>query len=452
MGPVRFLMTITSLLKKLPTTSTAPFCPSDVRETIPVAPGSSTWSRFKRYFGVGFLIAVGYMDPGNWATDIQAGSHFGYALLWVVVLSCLIAMLLQTLCLRLGVVTGKDLAQLCRAHTSPRLNRLLWFFAQIAIIACDFAEVLGTALALKLLFGIPLATGTLLTALDTLIVLALQGKSELRIEYIVAGLVICIAGAFAIEIALSKPDVTQVLTGLRPDLSIFHTPEAMLVAVGILGATVMPHNLYLHSSAVMSRKLPPGNEAKQDAIRLLTWDIILTLALAMMVNAAILIVAASVFHASGHTNVTEIDEAYNLLTPLLGASFASIGFGIALLASGQSSTFTGTMAGQIILQGFLNLRIPCWQQRLFTRLSAVLPAWLLVVWYGDAMLGKLLVGSQVVLSLQLPFAVVPLVWFSGRKDIMGEWAINRAWQALCWFLCSAIIGCDLYLVYQTFAG
>lgn len=431
---------------RLPTTATAPFCPSQVRETIPVSLSAPLWTRFRRYAGIGFLISVGYMDPGNWATDIEAGSRFGYSLLFVILASSLIAMLLQTLCVRLGMASGRDIARLCRERFPPKVNYVLWAFAQIAIIACDFAEVLGTALALKLLFGLPLIVGIIITAFDTLVVLALQGKGQLRIEKFVGVLVVIIGAAFFAEIIMSKPEWGQVARGFVPDFQLFNDPTAWLIAIGILGATVMPHNLYLHSSAVTSRKVAHEAPARADAIRLLTWDTLITLSCAFFVNAAILIMAASVFHATGHTEVTSIDGAHELLAPLLGTSLAATVFALALFASGQSSTLTGTMAGQVILEGFLDLRIPCWQQRLLTRLSAVVPAGIAIVMFGDGVLGKLLIMSQVVLSMQLPFAVVPLILFNSNAELMGQWRLSRAMQIVCWVICGAIIGANLYLL------
>ncbi len=435
---------------RLPTAATAPFCPSQVRETVPVALSAPVFTRFRRYAGIGFLVAVGYMDPGNWATDIEAGSRFGYALLCVILASSLIAMLLQSLCVRLGMASGRDIAQLCREHFPPRVNLFLWMLAQIAIIACDFAEVLGTALALKLLFGLPLVLGIAITALDTVIVLIMQGKGQLHVERFVAVLIAVISAAFLTEILMSQPDWHGVALGFIPNPAIFADPAAWMLAIGILGATVMPHNLYLHSSAVTSRKVAHTVEAKSDAIRLLTWDTILTLSCAFFVNAAILVVSASVFHYSGHNEVASIDDAHNLLAPLLGTAFAATIFAVALFASGQSSTITGTMAGQIILEGFLNLRIPCWQQRLVTRLCALVPALIAISIMGDGAIGKLLVASQVVLSMQLPFAVVPLILFCSRRSIMGEWTIGVGLRVVSWCVSLLIIAANLYLIKQLF--
>ncbi len=431
----------------LPATSTAPFCPTEIKETIPLEPGANFLQRFKRYSGVGFIVAVGYMDPGNWATDIEAGSRFGYALLCVVLISSIVAMLLQTLCVRLGVVSGRDIAQLCRERFNQKINFILWIFAQLAIIACDFAEVLGTALAMKLLFGLPLQYGILITAFDTVIVLGLQGAGLLKVEAIIIGLVLTIALAFAAEIWISSPNWHEVAKGLVPTSQILSNKSSWLIAIGIFGATVMPHNLYLHSSAVGTRRIAPGESNKEDAIRLMTYDTIITLTLAFFVNAAILVLAATAFHLTGHEDVKDIDQAYYLLAPLLGTTLASIIFGLALFASGQSSTLIGTMAGQVVLQGFLNLRIPCWHQRLATRLIAIMPAWIGIRLIGEAAIGKMLVLSQVVLSMQLPFAVVPLIMFCSSNEIMGNWKLSKSAQLFFWLLSAAIIAANIFLIY-----
>lgn len=422
-------------------------CPTEVCETQPVPLTASLLTRFRRYAGLGFLISVGYMDPGNWATDIEGGSRFAYQLLCIILLSSLIAMLLQTLCVRLGVVSGKDIASHCREQFSPAVNRSLWALAQMAVVACDFAEVLGTALALQLLFGLPLSIGILITAFDTIAILFLQSSGRLRIEKFVMILVLIISGIFFIEIIMINPDWGAIAQGFVPDMDIIRNQDSWLVAIGILGATVMPHNLYLHSAIVSTRKISPGDDSKRDAIRILTADTLLTLTLAFFVNAAILIVAASVFHFSGYHTVNTINEAYALLTPLLGVSAASLLFGIALLAAGQSSTITGTMAGQIILRGFLNLRMPCWQQRFLTRLSAIVPAWFAITWFGEGILGELLVFSQVALSMQLPFAMVPLVMFAGNKAIMGAYCMSPALKIFCWIICAVIIAANVYLLW-----
>ncbi len=423
---------------------------SEFDEFLPgsITPGMNVWQRFRRYSGIGFLVAVGYMDPGNWATDIEAGSRYGYNLLCVILLASMVAMLLQTLCVRMGIASGRDLAQLCRERFHPKINFMLWLFAEVAIIACDFAEVLGTALALKLLFGLQMEIGIILTAFDTLLVLFLQGRGFLKVESFIIALVVIIAAAFAIEIYIVSPDWDAVAGGFIPDLGIFNEIEAWMLAVGIFGATVMPHNLYLHSAAVNSRNIHPGKKAEKDAIRLLTYDILITLGIAFFINAAILILAAAAFHYSGYPDVKEIDQAYYLLAPLLGTGAASILFGIALFASGQSSTITGTIAGQVIFQGFLNIKLPRWKQRLITRLLAIIPALIGIMILGEGGVGKLLVISQIVLSMQLPFAIIPLIMFNNDKEIMGRWKISRKLYYICWLICGAIISANILLLWH----
>ena len=378
---------------RLPSLATAPFCPSEVRGSVSIPPGAPFWQRMARMAGPGLLVAVGYMDPGNWATDIAAGSQFGYALLWVVLLASLSAMLLQTLSLRLGLVAQQDLARACRNRYGPRVNRGLWLMAEVAIVACDVAEVLGSALALHLLFGVSLLAGIAITAFDTVLVLGLQGKGFRQVEAIVLGLIVTISVCFAVELALVGLDWSAAARGFVPSVSAVRDPQALLLAIGILGATVMPHNLYLHSSIVQTRHIAGDDRSRRDAIRLSTLDTVVSLSLALLVNAAILALAASAFHATGHSQVTEIQDAYHLLDPLVGGALASVLFGVALLAAGQSSTFTGTIAGQIVLEGFLDLKVPCWQRRLATRALALVPAFLGVLWLGDAGVGTLLVGS-----------------------------------------------------------
>ena len=396
--------------------------------------------------GPGLLVAVGYMDPGNWATDIAAGSQFGYALLWVVLLASLTAMLLQTLSLRLGLVAQRDLARACRDRYGPRVNRALWLMAEIAIVACDVAEVLGSALALHLLFGVSLLAGIAITAFDTVLVLGLQGKGFRQVEAIVLGLIVTISVCFAVELALVGLDWPAAARGFVPSLSAVRDPQALLLAIGILGATVMPHNLYLHSSIVQTRHIANDDRSRRDAIRLSTLDTVVSLSLALLVNAAILALAASAFHATGHPQVTEIQDAYHLLDPLVGGALASVLFGVALLAAGQSSTFTGTIAGQIVLEGFLDLKIPCWQRRLATRALALVPAFFGVLWLGDAGVGPLLVGSQVVLSLQLPFAIWPLLRLTSDRAVMGQFA-NGPWLKFsAWGLLALITLANLWLL------
>ncbi|MES1163839.1 MAG: Nramp family divalent metal transporter, partial [Rhizobacter sp.] len=343
--------------------------------------------KFLRFAGPGLLVSVGYMDPGNWATDIEAGSKYGHGLLFVVLIASLVAMLLQTLCVRLGLVAQKDLARACRDGYGRRVNRFLWLGAELAIVACDLAEVLGSALALHLLFGVSITTGIAITAFDTLLVLGLQGAGFRRIEAIVLGLVLTIAGCFAIELAMVEPNWLDVAIGFVPTLQRLHEVDALYLAIGIVGATVMPNNLYLHSSVVQTRRVAPGDAAKREAIRFGTLDAVVSLSLALLVNAAIMILAASAFHGTGHAEVTEIEDAYHLLDPIVGGSLAAMLFGVALLASGQSSTFTGTIAGQIVMEGFLNLKIPCWQRRLITRALALIPAFAGVAWFGDGGVG-----------------------------------------------------------------
>ena len=430
----------------------APFNPTEVRESVAMSSVRPWWRRLLRVSGPGLLVAVGYMDPGNWATDIEAGSRYGMALLWVVLLSSVAAMLLQTLSLRLGLIARQDLAQACKARYRPAVSRSMWLLAELAIIACDVAEVLGTALALHLLFGMSILVGIGITAFDTVLVLALQGRGFRRIEAIVLGLVITIGICFAIEIVLVGPDWNAVLAGLVPRTATFDDGHALLVAIGILGATVMPHNLYLHSSAVQTRRLAPDDRSRRDAIRLSTIDTAFSLSLAFVVNAAILILAASAFHAHGRSDVVEIQDAYHLLDPLVGGAFASTLFGIALLAAGQSSTFTGTIAGQVVMEGFLNLKIPAWQRRLITRALALIPAFVGVLWLGDAGVGPLLVGSQVVLSMQLPFAIWPLIRLTSSAETMGRFAIGRPTQIVAWTLFVGITASNLWLLRYLIVG
>ncbi len=432
-----------------PRTATAPFCPSEVEGSVALDTAATKLSRLLRFAGPGLLVSVGYMDPGNWATDIAAGSKYGHGLLFVVLFSSLAAMLLQTLCVRLGLVARKDLARACRDNYGRRANLLLWLGAEIAIIACDLAEVLGSALALHLLFGVSIPVGIAITAFDTLLVLGLQGAGFRRIEAIVLGLVLTIFACFAVELAISGPDWRGVAAGFVPDVRRLASTDALYLAIGIVGATVMPHNLYLHSSIVQTRAVSRTDIGRREAIRYGTLDAVVSLSLAFLVNAAILILAATAFHGSGHTDVAQIDDAYHLLDPVVGSSVAALVFGIALLASGQSSTFTGTIAGQIVMEGFLDLKIPCWQRRLITRALALLPAFGGIWWLGDDGLGKLLVLSQVVLSFQLPFAMWPLLRFTGDRGLMGDFANGRwlTWSA--WPLFGVISAANVWLVVRT---
>ena len=429
-----------------PRPSSTPFDPSRIHDSVAMDGGAPLWRRLLRVSGPGLLIAVGYMDPGNWATDIAAGSRYGMALLWVVLLSSAAAILLQTLALRLGLVARMDLARACRARYRPGVNATLWLLAELGIVACDVAEVLGTALALHLLFGFSILVGIAITAFDTILVLGLRRRGYRRVEAIVLALVATIAVCFTIEIFLVGPDWRAVAAGLVPRTTLMSDPHAVLLAIGILGATVMPHNLYLHSSIVQSRRVGDDDASVAAAIRLSTFDTVFSLSIAFVVNAAILVLAASAFHATGHGEVTDLQDAYHLLDPLVGGAFASVLFGIALLAAGQSSTFTGTIAGQVVLEGFLDLRIPGWQRRLITRALALVPAFVGVLWLGDAGIGTLLVASQVVLSMQLPFAIWPLIRLTSDRATMGAFATGPRTRAVAWLLLATICGANLWLL------
>lgn len=432
---------------KLPTTATAPFCPSAVSHSVTIPPGASLGRRLMLFLGPGLLVSVGYMDPGNWATAIEAGSRFGYALLFVVLLASLSGMVLQSLCSRLGIATGRDLAQLCRERYRPGVARGQWLLAELSIIATDLAEVLGAALAFHLLLGVSLTVGVVLTAFDTLIVLALQGANFRRLEAIVLGLIATIGACFFIELLLVRPHWPEVAAGLRPSWEVLSGQEPLYLAIGILGATVMPHNLYLHSSVVQTRVNGEDEASKRSAIRFARFDTIGSLSLALLVNGAILVLAAAAFHGNGHTEVVEIQDAYHLLDPLVGGALASFLFGFALLAAGQSSTFTGTIAGQVVMEGFLQAKIPCWQRRLITRALALVPAIAGVLWLGEGAVGKLLVLSQVVLSLQLPFALWPLIRFTSDRRLMGPFANSLPVALLAWALFGLIALANLTLLY-----
>ena len=424
----------------------------EVHRSIAVPQGKGFWRKLMAYAGPGYLVSVGYMDPGNWATDIAGGSRFGYALLSVILLSNLMAILLQSLCVRLGVATGRDLAQACRDRFSLRINFVLWVLCEIAIAACDLAELLGSAIALQLLFGLPLAGGVCLMALDVIVLLLLQSKGFRYIEALVITLVVTIAACFTAEIIFSRPDVGGILAGFVPQQAIVQDLEMLYIAVGILGATVMPHNLYLHSSIVQTRAWQQTPEKKWEAIKFGTIDSTVALSLALFVNAAILIVAAATFHFSGYHNVAEIQEAYKLLSPVLGVGLASTIFAFALLASGQSSTLTATLAGQIVMEGFLHVRLAPWLRRLATRLLAIVPALGCILLFGEQSTGGLLVFSQVVLSLQLSFAVIPLVMFTSDRRLMGEFVNPRWLQMLAGAVATIIVGLNLWLLVQTGLG
>lgn len=415
-------------------------------------PSQGLWlRRLFAFLGPGYLVSVGYMDPGNWATDLEGGSRFGYTLLSVILLSNLMAILLQALAARLGIVTGRDLAQACRDHY-PRPVRIgLYVACELAIVACDLAEVIGTAIALQLLFGIPLVAGAVITALDAFLVLLLMNRGFRSLEAFVVALLIVIAGCFAVQIVAAAPPVAAVLGGFLPAREIVVDPGMLYVAIGIIGATVMPHNLYLHSSIVQTRGYARTDEGRRDAIRWATLDSTIALMLALFVNAAILIVAAAAFHGNGH-EVAEIGEAFLLLSPLLGLGIASTLFAVALLASGLNSTVTATLAGQIVMEGFLRLRLPSWARRLLTRGLAIVPVIVVTSLYGEGGTTDLLILSQVVLSMQLPFAVIPLVHFVSDRAKMGRFAISRPVALLAWAVAGLIVLLDLKLLLDLVLG
>ena len=424
---------------------------AEVYRTVPVS-GVTWWRKVLAFAGPGYLVAVGYMDPGNWASDLAGGSRFGYTLLAVILMSNLMAVLLQGLALKLGIVTGRDLAQACRDHFGPGVNFVLWVLCEIAIAACDLAEVIGSAIALNLLFGIPLAAGVAITALDVLLVLFLQSKGFRLLEALVIALVATVGVCFLFELVISKPDFGAVARGFIPSTEIVRNPEMLYIAIAILGATVMPHNLYLHSSIVQTRKYETTSAGKREAIRYAFLDSTIALSFALFINAAILIVAAATFYKSGNTQVAEIQDAYQLLTPLLGVAGASTVFALALLASGQNSTLTGTLAGQIVMEGFLNIRIRPWLRRLITRAIAIIPAAIVAVMYGESGTAKLLILSQVILSLQLSFAVFPLVMFTSERAKMGEF-VNPMWlKVLAYGIAFLIASLNVWLLFQTFRG
>jgi manganese transport protein len=424
---------------------------AEVYRSVPVS-GLTWWRKILAFAGPGYLVAVGYMDPGNWATDLAGGSRFGYTLLSVILMSNLMAVLLQGLASKLGIVTGRDLAQACRDHFSPPVSFALWVLCEIAIAACDLAEVIGTAIALNLLFGIPLPWGVAITALDVLLVLYLQNKGFRLLEALVIALVATVGMCFLFELFVSRPDMGGVLRGFVPTAEILRDPAKLYIAIGILGATVMPHNLYLHSSIVQTRKYDETSEGKREAVRYAFIDSTIALSFALFINAAILIVAAATFYRSGNTNVAEIQDAYRLLSPLLGVGAASAVFALALLASGQNSTLTGTLAGQIVMEGFLNIRIRPWLRRLITRAIAIVPAAIVAILYGESGTAQLLILSQVILSLQLSFAVFPLVMFTSDRMKMGEFVNPRWLKVLAYLVASVIASLNTWLLVQTVGG
>jgi len=421
---------------------------AEVYRTVPIHAGG-WWRKALAFAGPGYLVAVGYMDPGNWATDLAGGSRFGYTLLSVILLSNLMAILLQGLAAKLGIVSGRDLAQACRDDFSRPTTIALWVLCEIAIAACDLAEVIGSAIGLNLLFGIPMTWGIMITALDVLIVLLLQHRGFRLLEALVVVLIATIAGCFLFEIVISHPAVGAVATGFLPSPSILTDRDKLYIAIGILGATVMPHNLYLHSSVVQTRAYEETPAGKRMAVKYAFLDSTVALSFALFINAAILIVAAATFHRAGHTGVAEIQQAYQLLTPLLGVTGASTVFALALLASGQNSTLTGTLAGQIVMEGFLNIRIRPWLRRLITRLIAIVPAAFTAIFFGESGTAKLLILSQVILSLQLSFAVFPLVWFTSDRLKMGEFVNSRWVKTLAYVVAVLIAALNAWLLAQT---
>ena len=432
-------------------TPAAPSLP-EVHRSIAV-PGGVGWLRkLFAFVGPGYLVAVGYMDPGNWATDLAGGSAFGYTLLSVILLSNVMAILLQALSAKLGIVTGRDLAQACRDHYPKPVAIALWFLCEVAIVACDLAEVIGTAIALQLLFGIPLLWGVVLTALDVMVVLYLQHRGFRHLEAFIIGLMLVIGLCFLVELILAQPAIAEVARGFLPSPEIVTNPEMLYIAIGIIGATVMPHNLYLHSSIVQTRAYDRTEPGKREAIRFATIDSTVALMVALFINAAILILAAATFHTAGRTDVAEIQDAYQLLAPMLGVGIASTLFAVALLASGQNSTLTATLAGQIVMEGFLSIRLKPWIRRLITRAIAIVPTVIVTAMYGESGTAQLLVLSQVVLSLQLPFAVVPLVAFTSDKAKMGAFA-NPAWlKWTAWLVSAVIIVLNVKLLFDWVSG
>ena len=426
---------------------------AEVNASVAVPRAGGWLRRLLAFMGPGYLVSVGYMDPGNWATDIAGGAQFGYTLLFIIMLSNLMAILLQALAARLGIATGRDLAQACRAYYPAPLNFVLWLACESAIVACDLAEVIGTAIALQLLFHIPLIGGALIAGLDAFLLLLLMNRGFRFLEAFVVALLLVIFACFAVQIIAAAPPVGAVLSGLFvPSPEIVTNPAMLYVAIGIVGATVMPHNLYLHSSIVQTRAFERSEAGKRDAIKWATADSTIALMLALFVNAAILIVAAVAFHGTGHQDVAEIGQAFQLLSPLLGLGIASLLFAVALLASGINSTVTATLAGQIVMEGFLRLRIPHWVRRLITRGIAIVPVIAVTAFYGERGTANLLVLSQVILSMQLPFAVIPLVQFVSDKGKMGNLAIGRGVAILAWFVAAVILILNFILLYEAVFG
>ena len=425
---------------------------AEVFGSIATRPTGSFGKKLLSFLGPGYLVAVGYMDPGNWATSLAGGSKFGYTLLTVALLSNLMAILLQALCARLGIGSGRDLAQACRDAFPRAVSWPLWLMAEVAICATDLAEVIGTAIGLNLLFGVPLEIGVILTALDVFLILWMQSLGFRYVEIFVVTLLVIIAGCFAVQIALADPNWAAVIKGFAPTTEIVRDPEMLYIALGILGATVMPHNLYLHSGVVQTRRFGTSVEDRREAIKLATADSTIALMFALLINASILILAAATFHKAGKTDVAELDQVHAFLEPMLGSALAPTLFGIALLCCGLNSTVTATLAGQIVMEGFIDIRLPPWLRRLTTRAIAIIPAAVVTIWYGEKGTAQLLILSQVILSLQLSFAVVPLVMFTADKAKMGELVAPRWLSTLAWAIAAIIIALNVKLLIDQFAG
>jgi len=425
---------------------------AEVFGSIATRPTGSFGKKLLSFLGPGYLVAVGYMDPGNWATSLAGGSKFGYTLLTVALLSNLMAILLQALCARLGIGSGRDLAQACRDAFPRAVSWPLWLMAEVAICATDLAEVIGTAIGLNLLFGVPLEIGVLLTALDVFLILWMQSLGFRYVEIFVVTLLVIIAGCFAVQIALADPNWAAVIKGFAPTTEIVRDPEMLYIALGILGATVMPHNLYLHSGVVQTRRFGTSVEDRREAIKLATADSTIALMFALLINASILILAAATFHKAGKMDVAELDQAHGLLLPLLGSAIAPTLFGIALLCCGLNSTVTATLSGQIVMEGFLDIKLPPWARRLLTRSIAIVPAAVVTVWYGEKGTAQLLILSQVVLSLQLPFAIVPLVLFTADRSKMGPLVAPRWVTLLAALTAITVISLNIKLIYDFAVG
>jgi len=423
----------------------------EVFRSVRVPQGSAWWRKALAFAGPGFLVSVGYMDPGNWATDLAGGARYGYTLLSVILISNLMAILLQHLCVKLGVVTGRDLAQACRDNYSKPVTMGLWLLCEAAIAACDLAEVIGSAIGLQLLFGIPLVWGCVITVVDVMVVMALQNKGFRYVEALVITLILTIGGCFLTEMIFAKPALGGIARGFVPSMELLSNKEMLFVAIGILGATVMPHNLYLHSAIVQTRDFERTEKGKAEAIKYATLDSTGALMFALFINGGILVLAAAAFHTTGHHDVAEIQDAYQLLSPVLGVGIAGTLFAVALLASGQNSTLTGTLAGQVVMEGFLDIRLKPWLRRLITRLIAVVPAVVVISIFGEGKTTDLLIWSQVILSMQLGFAVVPLLMFTGDRTKMGRFS-NPLWiKCLAWTSAAVIIGLNLKLLFDFFA-